>query len=55
MVYTRFKANKDVMDGLVHLRKKMGSEGQGEINVGDPALATSLWGMLYADDVGAKS
>ena len=29
MTYTRFKANKDIMDSLVHLRKKTGSGGTG--------------------------
>ena len=37
------------MNALVHLKKK---QGRGEATAGDPALATSLWGMIYADDVG---
>ena len=55
MVYTRFKADKDIMDVLVHLRKKTGAGvREGETN-GEPALATWLWGMLYADDAGVVS
>ena len=40
------------MDALVHLRKKRGAGGRGEATVGESALATPLWGMLYADDAG---
>ena len=40
---------------LVHLRKKTGREGRGGATAGDPALATSLWGMLYPDDAGVVS
>ena len=29
--------------------------GREEANVGESALATPLWGMLYADDVGVVS
>ena len=39
------------MDALVHLRKG----GRGEATVGESVLATLLWGMLYADDVGVVS
>ena len=49
---TRFKADKSTMDALVHLRKKRGAGGRGEATVGESALATPLWGMLYADDTG---
>ena len=52
---TRFKANKGIMDALVHLRKKRGAGGRGEATVGESALATPLWGMLYADDAGVVS
>ena len=48
----RFKANKGIMDALVHLRKKRGAGGWGEATAGESVLATSLWGMLYADDAG---
>ena len=40
---TRFKADKGIMDALVHLR------------IGESVLATPLWGMLYADDAGIVS
>ena len=43
------------MDALVHLRKKMGAGGRGEATVGESALATPLWGMLYAVDAGVVS
>ena len=50
---TRFKANKGVMNALVlRPRKKRGAGGRGEATVGESALATPLWGMLYADDAG---
>ena len=52
---TRFKADKGIMDDLVHLRKKRGAGGRGEATVGESVLATPLWGMLYADDVGVVS
>ena len=55
VAYTRFKADKDIMDALVHLRKKTGAGGPGEATAGDPVPATLLWGMLYADDVGVVS
>ena len=45
---TRSKADRGIMDALVHLRKKRGARG--EATVGESALATPLWGMLYADD-----
>ena len=49
---TRFKANKDIMDALLHLRKKRGAGGRGEATAGETVLATPLWGMLYVDDAG---
>ena len=52
---TRFKADKGIMDALVHLRKKRGAGGRGGATVGDSVLATPLWGMLYADDAGVVS
>ena len=42
----RFKADKGIMDALVHLRKKSEAGGRGEATVGESALATPLWGML---------
>ena len=52
---THFKADRGIMDDLVHMKKKRGAGGQGEATVGEPALATPLWGMLYADDAGVVS
>ena len=49
---TRFKADKGIMDALVHLRKKRGAGGRGEATVGESVLVTPLWSMLYADNVG---
>ena len=55
VTYSRFKADKDIMETLVHLRKKRGTGGRGEAIAGKSALATSTWGMLYADDTGVIS
>ena len=52
---TRFKADKGTMDVLVCLRKKRGAGGAGGRTVRESALATPLWGMLYADDDGVFS
>ena len=52
---TRFKADKSIMDALVHPRKKRGAGGRGEATVGVSVLATTLRGMLYADDAGVVS
>ena len=52
---TRFKADRGIMDALVHLRKKRGAGGWGRETIGESALATPLWGMLYADDAGVVS
>ena len=49
---TRFKADKGIMDALVHLRKKRGAGGRGEATAGESVLAMPLWDMLYADDAG---
>ena len=49
---TRFKTDKDIMDALVHLRKKTGPGGRVESYVREPALETSLWGVLFGDDAG---
>ena len=32
---TRFKADKGIIDALVHLRKKRGAGGRGEATVGE--------------------
>ena len=42
VAYTRFNADKDIMDALVHLRKKKGARGQREATAGEPILATLL-------------
>ena len=52
---TRFKADKGMMDALVNLRKKRRARARGEATVEESALATTLWGMLYADDAGVVS
>ena len=52
---TRFKADKGIMDALVHLRTEKGAGGQGGITAGEPVLAMPLRGMLYADDAGVVS
>ena len=55
MSYACFKADKDIMDAFVRLREKKGRGGGGGATAGEPALATSLWGMLYTDDAGVVS
>ena len=55
MAFTRFKADKDIMDALVGLREKTGIGKRGATTAGDAALAMSLWGMLYADDAAVVS
>ena len=52
---TRVKADKDIMDALIHLRKKRGAGGREEATAGESVLATPLWGMLNADDAGVVS
>ena len=52
---THFKADKGIMDALVHPRKKTGAGGRGEATAEEAVLATPLWGMLYADDAGVVS
>ena len=52
---THFKADRGIMDALVHLRNKRGAGGWGEVTAGESVLATPLWGMLYADDAGVVS
>ena len=52
---TRFKADKGIMDALVHLRKKSGAGGRGGATVGESILATPLSDMLYADVAGVVS
>ena len=52
---TRFKADKGIVDALVHLRKKSRAGGRGEATAGESVLATPLRSMLYADDAGVVS
>ena len=35
--------------------EEKGGRGAGEATVGEPVLATPLWGMLYADNAGVVS
>ena len=51
MASTRSKADKDIMDDLVHLRKKREAGERGDATAGETVLATLLWGILYADGV----
>ena len=55
MAFTRFKADKDIMDALVGVREKTGTGRRGAAKAGDAAPAMSLWGMLYADDAAVVS
>ena len=57
VAYTRFKADEDIMNALVHIRKKTGAAGggRGEATAGEPVLVMSLWDMLCADDAGVVS
>ena len=53
--YTRFKADKGIMDALVHPRKKNGAGGRREATAGESVLVTPLWGILYGHDAGVVS
>ena len=55
VAYTRFKADKGIMDALVGLRRKAGTGGRGETTAREPIPETSIWGMLYTDDAGVVS
>ena len=46
MAYTRLKADEDIMDALVPLRKKMGAGERWGATSKKPVLETSFWGML---------
>ena len=39
----------------MYLRKKSGVRGRGGATSGEPALATSFWDILHADDAGVIS
>ena len=47
MASTYFKADKGIMNALVHPRKKKGAGGRGEATGGESVLATPLWGMCF--------
>ena len=51
---TCFKADKDIMDALVYLRKKKGAGVQRGAAAGEPVLGTLIRSMLYADDTGSS-
>ena len=53
--YTRFKADKEIMDALMHSKKKRGAGGRRKATAGESVLVTSPWGMPYADDAGVVS
>ena len=55
VAYTHFKVDKDIMNALVHPRKKPEAGGQGRATGGESALETSLWRMLCADYAGVVS
>ena len=42
VVSTRFKADKGIIDALVHPREKMGTGGREEATAGESVLATPL-------------
>ena len=42
VAYTRFKADKDLMNALVQMREKKGAGVRGEATAGEPVLATPL-------------
>ena len=52
---TRFKADKGMVDNLIHLRRKRGAGQRGEATVGESVVATPLWGILCADNAGVLS
>ena len=49
--YTCFKIDKDIINLLWYLTKKASLWFRGRETVGETALVTSFWGMLYADDL----
>ena len=50
VTYTHLKTDKDTMDLFVRLGKKNGAGRKQEATAGEPALATSHWSILHADD-----
>ena len=55
VAYTSFKVGRDIMDALMHPRKKNGGKGERGETAGEPSLPTLLWDTLYADDAGVVS
>ena len=55
VTYTCFKADKDIMDALAHLRKNTGAGKRGKSTAGETALAALLWGVMYAENAGVIS
>ena len=55
VAHARLKADKDITGALVHLGKNKGTGGRVKATAEEPALATSLWGVLYADNAGVVS
>ena len=50
VAYKRFKANKEIIDALVHPRKKKGGGGGGGSNCRRAIFGDAALSMLYADD-----
>ena len=44
---TRFKADKGIMDALVHLRKKRGAGARGEATAGESQSSRSRFGVCF--------
>ena len=55
VAYTRFKVDTDIMGALVHLKKNKAAVGRGKATAGEPALTTTLWGVINADNTGVVS
>ena len=50
VAYTRFKADKDIIDALVHQRNRKGAGGAGGSNYRRASLSDAALGHAYADD-----
>ena len=42
VVYTRFKADEDIMDARVHLKRKMGVEGNNRLRASPGDIAVTM-------------